>query len=107
MTGAELRDAGHAGVLAHAGRELTDAIQRAISETMELKAEFTSEDVLELLDPVTRERLAQVPNSLGACIRSAGKLGYIEPTGRFVKAARREAHARRIAVWRKKTQPTR
>jgi len=106
LNGEELRDAGHAGVLAHVGVTTADALYRAIGETMELKAEFTSEDVLELLDPPTREALAKAPNALGALIRAAARLGYIVPTGRFVKATRREAHARRIAVWRKKSQPT-
>lgn len=106
MTGAELRDAGHAGVLAHVGVETADAMYRAIGETMELKAEFTSEDVLELLDQPHRDRLAQVPNAIGALIRTCSRLGKIEPTGRFVNATRREARARKIAVWRKKPDPT-
>lgn len=95
--GEKRRDRGTTSVLSHfAAGELRTAITLVACRGRD----FTSEDVLRELGASVLQQLATHPNALGAAMRSAATEGTIEPTGRYVKAQRPEAHSRKIAVWR-------
>lgn len=42
------------------------------------------------------------PRALGSVMKAMAKAGIIEPTGRWEKSRRPEAHARPVMVWRAK-----
>lgn len=97
--GAKLRDDGHASAMSHYSVE---AIRVSIAVVSELREEFTSEDVVDDLNPATAAALTLSPNVLGACIRAAAMAGEIEDTGKMVRARHATARKRKIVVWRRK-----
>lgn len=95
--GARRRDVGHQSALSHWA---TEAIAESIKAVARRGRDFTSEDVLDDLSPAIRDSLRLHPNSLGACMRSAGVQGLITPTGEYRPANRPEARKRKLQVWR-------
>jgi HJR/Mrr/RecB family endonuclease len=74
------------------------AVDAGIKLVAERQAEFTSEDVRRVLG-----HLAESPNVsrvIGARMTAAARRGEIVSDGRTVAAARKEAHARRLLLWK-------
>ena len=78
----------------------TDAAMRWFTR-LEAGAWVTADDLIEAIG-LPNESVANRNNSVGAVFSGAAKAGLIEPTNQVVKSSRRESHARRIVVWRRK-----
>ena len=95
---AEARDKGIGLVEAHHGAQV-ERILGLIGILALGQSEITCDDVHKLMAERGVTEPAQ-PNAWGAAFRKAALQGLIEDSGRAVKSARPEAHARRIPVWR-------
>lgn len=88
--------------IARSGWNANDRWWAAAREEVILAAiqlpEFTTDVVWRGLD--SRGLKTHEPRALGAVMKAMAKAGVIEPTGRWEKSRRPEAHARPVMVWR-------
>lgn len=80
-----------------ANREWVASAARIICSAARLRAEFTADDILPLIECLG------VPTdnrALGAAFNAAKQAGMIEPTARFTPTKRSHCHARPIRVWK-------
>ena len=73
----------------------------ALRSVAEKQALFTTDDVWDRLDLEGFGRIAE-PRALGAVMRRAAKLGWVEPTDWTRPGRRKVAHGRPVRVWRSK-----
>lgn len=74
-------------------------LQAALSRAARNHAEFTSDEVWDILITWGIEEL-QHPNALGAQFLTAARAGIIEATDRSRRSSRINAHRRKVTVWR-------
>jgi hypothetical protein len=97
-TGTQLKLEGQATATYGTPFAIRFAVDAAIKQVAERMTEFTSEDVRQALG-----HFAESPNVsrvIGARMSAAGRSGLIVSDGSTRVAVRREAHARRLLVWR-------
>lgn len=75
----------------------------AVSICAELHKEFTTTTVWFWLAKAHDFKMPAEPRAMGAVIRRAHKLGWIEPTDRFVNTHRASRHRAPVRVWRSLT----
>lgn len=74
------------------------ACRNAIMEIASIKAEFTTDDVWELMYQKNIDQPHE-NRAMGAVIREIHKLGIIKPSDRYVNSLRPECHRRPVKVW--------
>jgi hypothetical protein len=94
--GAQLRDVGMAQVAAGAASTFKDTALLAVETLARRQREVTSDDVWPLLDGVrTTDNRA-----LGPVMKTAQRLGWIEPTDRVTLTAQPLSHRSPMRIWR-------
>ena len=100
-TGEQLKAAGQAKALKHAGSAWLANILSDFRDYVERRYCHGHDDVNvdAFRATVSPWREPVNPNAWGALPRAAVKAGYITPTDRIVKATRPQAQARVVKVW--------
>ena len=95
--GETLRDEALQRAERHAAEKWKQAALEAVEFLARNRSEFTSEAVLEILErsPYTTHE----PRAMGAVIRKAHRVGFIEPTDVFVPSVRSRTHRMPKRVW--------
>lgn len=92
------RDKGIQQAEDHAHQQWLDVAYNAIVTLAQQKDTFTADDLWRIIDwtgATTHE-----PRAMGAVVKRAVRDGIIEPTGSYVKSARKVNHARPQPVYR-------
>ena len=74
------------------------AAMRSVAELAALRPEFTTDDVWESLHRSGQE-MPREPRALGAVMRTAAKMGFVEASDRYAQSARVACHRRPIRIW--------
>ena len=95
--GALARDAAIDRVEANAMIAWKDAALTAVKHAAQNRREFTTDQIWAL---IPRDVGTHEPRALGAVMRIAAKMGWIEPTDRHLASCKVAAHRRPMRVWR-------
>jgi hypothetical protein len=95
LIGAKERDKAIDVVEASANPEWKEEALAVVEKLARRSESLTTDAVWALMTTKTTE-----PRAMGAIMRTATKLGYIEPTDYHIPSIRRASHRRPIRVWK-------
>lgn len=102
-TPADIEEATNDGIDAaaqHANAEWKTAVLGGISWIAQRMPEFTSDHVHQYMAKHHPDLETHDTRAIGGIMRIAKTQGWIEPTGRYEKSRRKEAHSNPKAVWK-------
>lgn len=103
MYAAQLREIAIARADAAAKEQWKEDALAAVYICAELHKEFTTTTVWFWLSKDHNFKMPAEPRAMGPVIRRAHKLGWIEPTDRFVNTNRASRHRAPVRIWRSLT----